>query len=387
MKHIILNAREGESLELDLAELATYFEKMTDSRRRRGKIYPLGILITLILLAKLAGEDKPLGITEWIRLRKDSFVSLFNCKHNRMPCLNTTRWVLEKVINLEELEKHLAWFIREKFGTPQSKLTTLDGKSLRGTIPSGQTQGTYLLTAYVPEDGIALKQIEVGHKENEISAAPQLIEALDLKGKLLCGDAMHTQRQHSVAVLAQGGDYLWFVKNNQPTLLADVKQFFAPPQRSAGFPLPALPCRVAQSTNKGHGRLEKRTLTLMEDTQGFLDWPGVRQVFRLERWVKRIRQGTESVEVVYGITSCDPLNGTAEQMLHWTRAYWGIENGLHYRRDVTLREDATRIGASPFAQVMALLNNFVITLALKMGYSNLASARRTFNAQIASQLA
>lgn len=386
MKHIILNAHEGESVELDLAELAAYFEKMIDSRHRRGKIYALGMLITLILLAKLAGEDKPLGITEWIRLRKDNLVSLFNCKHNRMPCLNTIRWVLEKVIDLEELEKKLTWFIREKFGTPPSKLTTLDGKSMRGTIPTGQTQGTYLLTAYVPEDGIVLKQVEVGHKENEISAAPQLIEALDLKGKLLCGDAMHTQRQHSVDVLAQGGDYLWFVKNNQPTLLADVKQFFAPPQQSAGFPRPPLPCSVAQSINKGHGRLEKRTLTLVADTQGFLDWPGVRQVFRLERWVKRIRQGTETVEVVYGITSCDAQSGTVEQMLHWTRTYWGIENGLHYRRDVTLREDATRIGASPFAQVMALLNNFVITLALKMGYSNLASARRTFNAQIASQL-
>ena len=360
---------------------------MTDSRHQRGKIYPLGMLITLILLAKLAGEDKPLGITEWIRLRRDSLVSVFKCKHNRMPCLNTIRWVLEKVIDLEDLEKYLAWFMREKFGTPQSKLTTLDGKCLRGTIPKGQTEGTYLLTAYVPEEGIVLKQIEVGHKENEISVAPQLIEGLDLKGKLLCGDAMHTQRQHSVAVLAQGGDYLWFVKNNQPTLLADVAQFFAPPQQAAGFPLRPLPCAVAQSTNKGHGRLEKRTLTLVADTQGFLNWPGVRQVFRLERWVKRIRQGTETVEVVYGITSCGPQNGTAEQMLHWTRAYWGIENGLHYRRDVTLREDATRIGASPLAQAMALLNNFVVTLALKMGFSNLASARRAFNAQIASQLA
>ena len=87
----------------------------------------------------------------------------------------------------------------------------------------------------------------------------------------------------------------------------------------------------------------------MVDDQQFLDWPGVRQVFRLERYVQQQRTGTESTEVIYGITSCDPTRATAEQMLRWIRDYWGIENGLHYRRDVTLREDATRISQPALA--------------------------------------
>jgi hypothetical protein len=94
---------------------------------------------------------------------------------------------------------------------------------------------------------------------------------------------------------------------------------------------------VAEKIDKGHGRLEKRTLTLMVDEQQFLNWPGVRLVFKLERYVKQIRTGEESIEVAYGISSCDPEMVTAKQMLGWTRHYWGIENGLHYRRDVTLR--------------------------------------------------
>lgn len=145
---------------------------------------------------------------------------------------------------------------------------------------------------------------------------------------------------------------------------------------------------MAEFTNKGHGRLEKRQLTLMVDEQQFLDWPGVKQVFRLERRVKQVRTGIESIEVAYGITSCDPKVGTAEQMLKWTRAYWGIENGLHYRRDVTLHEDATRISKpnSNLARAIATINNFIVALAQKLKYANLASARRVFNARIAAQL-
>ena len=101
-----------------------------------------------------------------------------------------------------------------------------------------------------------------------------------------------------------------------------------------------------------------------------------------------MRTGTESTEVVYGITSCDPVVGTAKQMLKWARAYWGIETGLHYRRDVTLHEEATRISKpnSNLARAIAAINNFIVALAQKLKYTNLDSARCVFNARIAAQL-
>jgi predicted transposase YbfD/YdcC len=305
-----------------------------------------------------------------------------------MPCLNIIRGVLQEVISIEELEKLLGTYLYETYGGQQSRLVTMDGKTMRGTIPKGCRQGIHLMAAYLPEEGIVLRQVVVDSKENEISAAPQLVEALDLKNRVICGDAMQTQRQLSVKILAKGGDYLWFLKENQATLLADAQRFFEPPQRCAGYALPKLSRSVAQSTNNGHGRLEKRHLTLMVDEQQFLDWPGVKQVFRLERRVKQVRTGIETTEVVYGITSCDPEVGTAKQMVKWTRAYWGIENGLHYRRDVTLHEDATRISKpnSNLARAIAAINNFIVALAQKLRYANLASARRVFNARIAAQL-
>jgi len=386
MEHIILEANDTDVIAFDLADLAACLNKLTDKRAKRGKVYPLGMLLAVIILAKLAGEDKPSGITEWIRLRCEAFVTIFNCKHQRMPCLNIVRGVLQEVISIEELEKLLGDYLYEKYGGQQSQLVTMDGKTLRGTIPKGYTQGVHLLAAYLPEEGVVLKQVEVDGHENEISAAPELIEGVDLKHKVVCGDALQTQRQLSVDVLAKGGDYLWFLKGNQATLLADVQRFFEPPQRYAGYALPELPRTEAESTSKGHGRLERRRLTLMVDEQQFLDWPGVKQVFRLERHVTQLRTDDESIEVVYGITSCSQQVGTAEQLLKWTRAYWGIENGLHYRRDVTLREDATRISQPRLARAMATINNFVIALVRKLGYENLASARRIFNARIAAQL-
>jgi predicted transposase YbfD/YdcC len=386
MKHIILEANQTEAIVFDVADLAARLNELTDSRNRRGKIYPLGMILTLVILAKLAGEDKPSGIAEWIRLRCAAFVQLFNCKHRRMPCLNIIRWVLQDIVSLEGLEKLLSHYLHETYGGQQSQLVSMDGKTMRGTIPKGSRQGVHFLAAYLPAEGIVLRQVEVGAEENEITAAPQLIEELDLKKRVVCGDAMQTQRQLSVDVLAQGGDYLWFLKENQPTLLADVEQFFKPAPRCATWSLPELPRTVAESVQKGHGRLEQRTLTLMADPERFLDWPGVQQVFQLQRSVKQLRTGHQSVEVLYGLTSCAPERASAEQLLHWTRQYWGIENGLHYRRDVTLREDATRMSQPALAKAMAAINNFVVGLSQKLGYANLASARRIFNAKIAAQL-
>lgn len=225
MQHIIIEAQDTNGIEFNVAELEARLGQLTDSRDKRGKIYSLSMLLTMIILAKLAGEDKPSGIAQWIQLRCDEFVKLFNFKHKRMPCLNTIRGVLENIVSLEELETKFGEYLYETYGGQQSQLLAIDGKSMCGTIPKGKLQGVHLLSAYLAEEGVVVKQVEVESKENEISAAPELIDRLELKNKVVCGDAMHTQRHLSVDILAKGGDFIWFLKENQPTLLADVEQF------------------------------------------------------------------------------------------------------------------------------------------------------------------
>ena len=383
MQHITLAGNGIEGIVFDISALQARLGQLSDRRKARGKIYPLSLVLTWVILAKLAGEDKPSGIAEWVRLRQQALVEGFGCKHNRSPCLNTYRDILSNVVSADELQRIFNRFLHDSYGGQQSVLIAIDGKTMRGTIPKGRSNGVHLLAAYLPEESIVLAQVAVPSKGNEISAAPELIRRIDLKKKVVCGDAMLTQRELSVQIMAEGGDYIWFLKENQPTILTDTQQFFAPPRCTAGWHPPALVRQQATVTTKGHGRVEKRRLTCIVDEQGFLDWPGVQQAIELERQVIQCHTGEIATETVYGITSCHPDKVSAQHLLTWTQRYWGIENGLHYRRDTTLREDATRISCSKLAEIIAIINNFVIGIGKKLGFDNLASARRNFNAQIA----
>lgn len=380
--HITLEGALSEGAIFDVNELVEHLQHITDQRSRRGIRYSLSFLMSVIVLAKLCGQNKPTAIAEWAKLRCKELVNAFKCERETVPSLNTIRRTLAGTVTARELQIAFNRFLHQEYGGQQSILVTLDGKTLRGTIPKGKTTGVHLLAAYLPEEGIVLMQVAVDAKENEVSAAPRVLMSLDLRGRVVCGDAMFTQRDLSVQVLYQGGDYIWFVKDNQPRLKEDVEQFFVPPRKAPGWHVPELVQDEAQTTEKGHGRIEQRTLTAVVDETKFVDWPGLQQVFKLERKVTQSTTGIISTEEVYGITSLSPERATARQLLDWTRSYWGIENGLHYRRDVTLNEDATRMSDVCQAEVMAVLNNFVVGLASKLGFHNLASAQRTFDAKL-----
>ena len=127
-------------------------------------------------------------------------------------------------------------------------------------------------------------------------------------------------------------------------------------------------------------------MSAIPDEHNYLNWPGLATVFQLERHVSRPQKGDEWDDVVYGITSLSFDTSIADCLLDYTRQHWGIENKLHYRRDVTLREDATRMSHVHQAQAVATLNNFVIAIATYLGFSNLPSARRFFQAKFDSLL-
>lgn len=384
--HITLAGVLSEGVIFDVHALMGHFEQISDQRCRRGIRYTLPFLLSIIVLAKLCGQNKPSAIAEWLKLRERQLVSAFNSERATVPSLNTIRRTLAETVLARELQAVLKRFLHQTYGGQQSILVVLDGKTLRGTIPKGESSGVHLLAAYLPEEGIVLMQVAVESKENELTAAPRILTALDLRGRIVCGDALFTQRDLSAQVLHEGADYIWFVKENQSRLKEDVEQFFVPARRVPGWHAPKLAQRQAQTTEKGHGRLEQRTLTAIADDQGFLDWPGLLQVFKLERKVTEISTGVMTVETAVGITSLSPEKASPKQLLEWTRSHWGIENGLHYRRDVTLQEDGTRM-SDDLAEAMAVLNNFVIGLTNKLGFRNLPSAQRLFDAQFTLALA
>ena len=385
--HITLETVLSEGIVFDVNTLMRHLAEVSDRRSRRGRRYSLSFLLSVIILAKLCGQNRPSAIAEWVKLREKQLVGVFNKERQTVPSLNTIRRTLTETVEATELHTAFNRYLHQAYGGQQSILVTLDGKTLRGTIPKGESSGVHLLAAYLPEEGIVLMQVAVENKENELTAAPRILTALDLRGRVVCGDAMFTQRNLSAQVLYEGGNYIWFVKANQPRLKEDVEQFFAPARKAPGWHAPELVRKQAQTTEKGHGRLEQRTLTAIADEHGFIDWPGLQQVFKLQRKVTETSTGISTVDEVVGITSLSLEKASAKQLLAWTRSYWGIENGLHYRRDVTLDEDSTRMSSISLSETMAVLNNFVVGLVSKLGFRNLASAQRMFEATFTIALA
>ncbi len=365
----------------DLKSLFAFLLRVSDPRHARGKQYPLELLLVLILLAKLCGENTPSGIADWVTYRMDALVAMKLLPQHKAPCHMTYRRVLQLIVSPDELERLLSEYHQSCLKTGTELVFSLDGKTVKGAIPSGETRGTHLLSLYVPGQGLVLMEAKVDQKENEIVVAPEILRQVSLAGVIVMADAMHTQRETSQQVLQAGGDYVWMVKGNQARTLWAIQKLFVHEACNVknGAPL-SKNIRTAETVNKGHGRREKRTLWASSELNDYLNWPEVAQVFRIERLIWHEKHRGYSRQVVYGLTSLAPERASPDKLLALVRQYWEIETGLHYRRDVTLKEDATRLTLGNAGHTMAILNNAIIGLCLQHGYHNLAQARRLFNA-------
>ncbi len=287
--------------------LSTHLTTRVDQRDPRGVRYPLALLLALAVCAKLAGHNRLEAVADWARLRAVELAHRFALPRTTMSHPSTWSRIFGHAVGVHALEQAFRTFFQALHATAEipargSIILAVDGKTIRGTIPLGQTNSVHLVAAYFPERGVVLAQLAVDQQENEIVAVPKLLAQLDLSGMVVVGDAMQAQRAVSAAIVEASGDDLWFVKDNQPTLRADIEQVF----RS----LPALPGTAdaptdfihARQVEKQHGRLEERSITVSSMVQGYSDWPYLAQVFKLERWV-RDGLGRQRYDVRYGVTS------------------------------------------------------------------------------------
>ena len=388
---------EATKLEPDtVASLYKAFQQLTDVRRGQGKRYELALILSLLVLAKLAGETTLSGATEWIRHRAALLAEQFKLRRTRMPCQMTYCNVLARVDG-KQLDALLqAFFVRweaeQRCGAEPSRLQTpqgkadhahlaIDGKTLRAT--TSQPHPMHQLSCYEVATGIVLWHCTVQEKENEISALQPLLTPQLITGRIFTLDAMHTQRVLCAQIHRFGGDYILLAKDNQPTLHEDIADLFE--DRSPD-------CRrwqQAETWDKGHGRLEYRHITCSPDLNDWFakDWQGIEQVFRLERTRLLLKAGTIEHEVVYGLSSLPFRQAPASRMLSVIRDHWAIENRLHWRRDVTLGEDAcqTRTGSPP--SLLAQLNSTVLSLMDRIGVRNVPRQMRYFDAHPEQALA
>lgn len=373
---------DENGLIFEIGSLYDYLRRVSDTRKPKGKLYSLPMLLVLMILAKLGGEDKPSGIADWVVHRIDLLYEMKIVPKKKAPSHMTYRRVLQNIVRPTELEEIIRTFHQNRLEEGQEIVFSMDGKTLKGTIPRGETRGTHLLSIYVAGQGLVLVEAEVDRKENEIVVAPKILQQVNLKGAIVIGDALHAQREASAQIVEANGDFLWTIKGNQPRTEWAIEKLFVHEvcNLKQGAPL-SKHCQQASQVRKKHGRIEKRTILVSTELNEYLDWPAVAQVFRLEREIWHEKYQGRKRQVVYGLTSLAPEKASPKKLLELTRQYWGIENGLHYRRDVTLHEDATRLTVGNSGHNMAILNNLTIGLCIKNGLSNVAKARRLFAAQ------
>jgi predicted transposase YbfD/YdcC len=372
----------GASVLIDVDSLLRRLRQLSDCRHPRGRRYSLAELLLLVVLAKLSNQNQMSAIATWISSRSHQLRRTLRLTWPRMPHHNTFRRLLEQAIPPEELDQLIGEHLHSQPGAGTSIVVAFDGKTVRGTITDDNPRGQHLLAAYLPQEGIVLMQVAMGNRDNEITHAPKLLGYLDLRDKVVIGDAMHTQRALSVQILKAEGDYIWLAKDNQPGLREEIEELFLGDDSTVIGGRLDNDFATARTIDKGHGRLESREITVSSLLCGSSSWPGLKQVFMLERRRKELKSAQEGVEVVYGLTSLTREEASPDRLLDLVRTYWGIENGLHGRRDTTFQEDNCRMTKGNTGRIMASLNNLAIGLLRHAGFTNLAEARRLFDARI-----
>jgi len=299
-----------------------------------------------------------------------------------VPHESTLRRVLQK-IDPAALEAALrSWALAQlearaaPAGTPrreQRRVWALDGKTLRGAHVRTAQGGVYLphlVSVLDHNSGTVVGQVQVEHKSSEIVAFRTLLDTLDLSEVLITADALHIHRGHADYLHERGGHYLMTVKANQPRLLTRLR---ALPWTAIGV--------ATRERARGHGRVETRTISVVSlhpcpDLAGEF-FPHAAQAIKLVRRRRPLRPGGRWKTVtVYAITSLTGLDADPGLLARWIRGHWGIENRLHWVRDVTFDEDRSAVRTGHGPQVMAALRILAITALRLSGATNIAAALR-----------
>lgn len=344
--------------------LSGYLSELIDPRKAKGLRHPMVAILCLCVVAMMSGAKTAKSIANWIKHRPELLARLGFTKP-----YGPGKSTFYRVLSLVTVEAFIACverWLEENLdplvaSDPTDDVTSIDGKTLRGSRKQGAT-GSHLLSVFSQRLQRTIAQLSVDDKTNEIGVVPELLADLVIAGRIFTMDALLTQREIAQTIIDGDGDYVMIVKDNQPTLRQDIATLFEPEVCAPGFSPALKDFRIAQTVNKGHGRLEYRTLQASVELNDYADWPGLQQVFRLDRKTIILKTGQVRQETTYGLTSLSHTHVGADRLLQLTRLHWQIENRSHWVRDVTFGEDHSQVRKGSLPRMMAALRNVVIGL-------------------------
>ncbi len=336
--------------------LVEQLKTLADPRRQcRNLRHLMHDILVLGFWGTLAGCDDFVEIAAWASLHEGFFRTFLELPHG-IPSHDTFTRVFATV-RTDALQGILLSWLQQRRGLP-GEWVHIDGKAMRRTRrPSHALGALNVVSAWASAAGLTLGQVAVEGKSNEITAIPLLLEVLDLQDKIVTIDAIGCQKEIAAAIVGAGGDYVLSVKDNQPTLHAEIQAAFA---LNATLAQPAYRQCVAEES--GHGRQERRTVRVLpvaKHVSQLAAWVGLLTLVMVERVVTCVATGAVATEVSYYISSMRP---SARRLGQAIRSHWCIENGLHWVLDVVFREDARRVYDRVAAQNIAFLNRLALSV-------------------------
>ena len=300
---------------------------------------------------------------------------------NGIPSSDTILRVLAR-IDAKQLEKVFIDYARAAFGTKVAKneVLAIDGKTIRRSeyIPADENKtshkAAHIVSAWAHSLGVCFGQVKTEEKSNEITAIPELLELLDLKGMIITIDAMGCQKKIVEKIAEKKADYVISLKGNQQSIHNDVKEFFEPicdEKYCQWYNIQHIEYRI----EIGHGRIEKRSCYLCTNIDWLTEkdeWNKLNAVGMLicERTIKK--SGKKSIEQRYFLTSLTDVEKAAFAM----RAHWGIENNLHWVLDAILNEDYCLVRKDNAAANLNVLRKIALNILKQVDFSDIIKAKK-----------
>ena len=335
--------------------LIEHFSKLQDPRVDRNKKHELIDVIVLCVCAVLSGAEGWCDIEEFGRAKLD-WLRRYVPLANGVPVDDTIARIISALSVSGFQECFLSW-MEDVVKLSEGEIIALDGKTHRRTHDRKRgVKALHMVSAWACANGVVLGQVKTDEKSNEITAVPELLEKLELKGCIVTLDAMGCQRAIAKQVKEGGGEYVLTLKRNQPELEREVRGYFeAAMEEDLGHP----EIGHEATSEEGHGRIEHRSYFLSTDLSslsGVEKWTGLKAIGMVES--ERHSGGHVSIEQRYFITSL----GDVKLFQQAVRSHWGIENGLHWRLDVTFREDESRIRRGNAAHNLGVIRHVAMNL-------------------------
>ena len=350
----------ADTKRINLDEVVPHFAELEDPRSTVNLQHPLVSVVVIAMLAVLAGAGGPTAIARWAALKEQFLLDALDLP-NGIPRKDVFRRVLMALRPGAFQACFATWLTSLRAAAAaatgvEQPILAVDGKTLRRSHDRKNGLGAlHSVSIWASEFGLSLGQVACAEKSNEITAIPELLRLVDIKGAIITIDAMGTQKAIAAEIIDGKGDYVLALKGNQETLHQAVIDYI---DKQLDGDLKQ--AREHVTVEKGHGREETRTylqLPAPKSLPGFTLWKGLKTVAIVT--LRCVRDGKETIEVRYYISS---LPRNVRRLARAVRSHWGIENGCHWVLDVTYREDESRIRQEALRENFAWLNRFTLSL-------------------------